>query len=86
MINTTLNLIDDLYNFARSFRSPTLTIKAEHHLSSSHRHTGLYKSFHFFTVPIANLQLVADISPVSIPFMVLIFYAFIYNFMGIICL
>lgn len=35
------------------------------------------KSFDFFTVPIANLQLVADILPVSIPFMVLIFYAFI---------
>lgn len=87
MINKTLTVIDDLYNFAPSFISPTLTIKADHHLSSSHRHTGdIYKSFDFFTVPIANLQLVADILPLSIPFMVLIFYAFIPNFMGIICM
>lgn len=63
MINTTLNLIDDLYNFARSFRSPTLTIKAQS--TTCQAATQVYKSFDFFTVPIANLQLVADILPVS---------------------
>lgn len=84
MINTTLNLIDDLYNFARSFRSPTLTIKAQS--TTCQAATQVYKSFDFFTVPIANLQLVADILPLSIPFMVFIYYAFISTFMGIICL